>query len=353
MMPRLRWPLVVLLASIGLTGLAAVEARRVVHSQRAVAERALREYASVAAWTYAQRVIDTLDLIEREVIGAVNHGDQMHMGRSVPPARALAHYLPWNDRCMCHQPRVGPVPDAFFTFKIGEKQLDVGLNTHDDGTEGRDVDRTMPTPVPAPAARVSSAAEERWLVDSLTRRVRRLGSVDHGFTLVVGQVEGAPRIVIYTLMPTSRGDTMVYGARYSRRAVSGVLQGVLGGSGLLPATFTAGRRNRDILAVRVRDQAGNLLFESERGAASPLEAHVTLPARAGLLAVDAMIRPEVAGTLIVGGLPRSRLPFLFGLLGLAAALSIVAVIHLRRERELARLRAGPRERRSGATARSS
>src|SRR6185436_11160523 len=51
---RFRWPLFVLLASIGLTALAAVEAQRTVRSQSALSERALREYASFAVWSYAQ-----------------------------------------------------------------------------------------------------------------------------------------------------------------------------------------------------------------------------------------------------------------------------------------------------------
>ncbi|HEY9228051.1 MAG TPA: HAMP domain-containing sensor histidine kinase, partial [Gemmatimonadaceae bacterium] len=144
----------------------------------------------------------------------------------------------------------------------------------------------------------------------------------------------------YTLMPTSWGDTMVYGARYSRESFVRVLEGVLDGSGLLPATFTEGRRNRDILAVRVRDKLGGTLFESAPGLEASLTAHVELPARAGGLSVDAAIRPEVAGDLIIGGLPSSRLPFLLGLLGLAAALSIVAVAQLRRDGELAQLRSG-------------
>jgi signal transduction histidine kinase len=339
-MPRLRWPLVVLFASIGLTAIAAIEAQRAVRSHERVAERALREYASFAAWSYAQRLVDTLGLVQREALGAVNHGDNMHTSERVPSAAQLAHYLPMDDQCMCHRPRVGPVPEAFFAVKIGDKTLDAGLNTHDDAMEGWEVDRPMPVMMHGAAARSFTPSEARWIVDSLTRRVRGLGVVDHGYTLVVGEVDGAPHIVAYTLMPTSWGDTLVYGARYSRRALAGILEGVLDGQGLLPATFSAGRRNRDILAVRVRDHSGNVLFESAAAAASPLHASVTLPERAGLVSVDAVIRPELAGSLVIGGLPRSRLPFLFGLLGLAAALSIVAVMQLRREGELARLQSG-------------
>ena len=46
----------------------------------------------------------------------------------------------------------------------------------------------------------------------------------------------------------------------------------------------------------------------------------------------------MANTLVIGGLPKSRLPFLLGLLALAAALSFVAIGQIRREGELARLR---------------
>jgi len=347
---RLRWPLVVLLVSIGLTAIAAIEAQRTVRSQRRIVERALREYASFAAWSYAQHLVDTLALLEREAIGAVNHGDNMHTSHDIPTARSLAHYLPWDIKCLCHRARTGPSPEAFFGIKVGSKDFDIGVNTHPDAAEGWEVDRPMPvpismptpaslsTPVPQPIDRFYTSAERDWLLDSLTRRVRHLGQVDHGFTLVVAHVENVPRIFAYTLMPTSWGDTMIYGARYSAKAFTHILEGVLDGNGLLPATFTEGRRNRDILALRVRDRSGNMLFDSAPGIESPLDAHVDLPSRAGLLSVDAMIRPELAGTLIIGGLPASRLPFLFGLLGLAAALSIVAVMQLRREGELARLR---------------
>ncbi|MGH2899715.1 MAG: sensor histidine kinase, partial [Solirubrobacteraceae bacterium] len=288
----------------------------------------------------AQRLGDTLAMVQREALGAVNHGDNMHTSERVPVARELAHYLPWSDQCMCHRPRLGPNPEAFFALKIGQRALDAGVNSHPNPGEGWEVDRPMSMSMPMAADLYFSTAEKTWLLDTLTRRIRRLGEIDRGYTLVVGRVDNAPRIVAYTLMPTSWGDTMVYGARYSRESFVRVLEGVLDGTGLLPSTFTEGRRNRDVLAVRVRDRLGNTLFESAPQVIAPAGAHVELPARAGLLSVDAAIRPELAGALVIGGLPRSRLPFLLGLLGLAAALSIVAVTQLRREGELSQLRAG-------------
>jgi signal transduction histidine kinase len=189
------------------------------------------------------------------------------------------------------------------------------------------------------AERLYPTAEREWTLDSLTKRVRGLGEIDRGYTLVVGNGGKAPRAFVYTLMPTSWGDTMVYGARYSEKAFRGIMESVLDSPGLLPAAFSEGRRNRDILALRVRDNAGRTLFESSLNTGAKYAQTINLPPRAGQLAIDAVIRPELAGTLLVGGLPRSRLPFLLGLLGLAAAMSIVAVAQLRREGDLARLRA--------------
>ncbi|HEY4217256.1 MAG TPA: HAMP domain-containing sensor histidine kinase [Gemmatimonadaceae bacterium] len=359
-MPRLRWPLLVLLVSIGLTGVAATEAQRTARSQRAVADRALAEYASFAAWSFGQHLADTLAVIEREVVGAVNHGDNLHTNPDVPRASELSHYLPWSSECACMRPRTGVTPDAFFAIRLGHPGFDATMNEYPNPAAGwrskydmrmaGEMDMSMDVGMSAsrsgPAVETTSTpltysrAEQTWVVDSLTRRIRHLGEPDHGFTLVVGRTDKTPRFFAYTLMPTAWGDTMVYGARYAPESMTHIFDGVLDGPALLPATFTAGRRTRDIVAVRIRDRAGNSLFDSAPGVSSPLAASVTLPSRAGLLSVEAIIRPEIAGTLLIGGLPQSRLPFLFGLLGLAAALSIVAVMQLRREGELARLRAG-------------
>src|SRR6185503_20812752 len=112
-----------------------------------------------------------------------------------------------------HRPRLGPNPEAFFALKIGQNRLDAGVNTHPNPSEGWEVDRPMSMVMPIPAELQYSTAEREWLLDSLTRRIRRLGEIDHGYTLVVGRIRDESRIFAYTLMPTSWGDTMVYGAR--------------------------------------------------------------------------------------------------------------------------------------------
>ena len=67
-----------------------------------------------------------------------------------------------------------------------------------------------------------------------------------------------------------------------------------------------------------------------------LDASATLPASYGGLMIRMQIKPELAGRLIIGGLPRSRLPLLLALLALAAGLTGIAVMQLRREARFAR-----------------
>jgi signal transduction histidine kinase len=324
---------------MALTAAAAVDAHRAVQSQRTLTARAMREFASFAAWSYGQHLENRMQVMLGESLGAVNHGDNLHEQPPVPQAKNLAHYLPYDPHCECHRTRSGPRPAALFAFEIGQGKLDVAVNTHRDPMQGWEVDRPPMAVLPAGATPNYSPAERRWIVDTITRRTRAVTRPDRGFTVVLG---GAPaserRVIAYTLMPTSWGDTMVYGLEYARADFVGVLSDILDNPALLPTTFTARSRNRDVVIARVVDGFGEALFESAPGERSAYDARLELNPLHGDLALNVSVRPQQAGILVFGGLPRSRLPFLLGVLALAATLSVVAVIQLRRETELARMR---------------
>src|SRR6476469_3229654 len=108
----LRWTALLLLASIALTTVGVVEASRSVRTQRAVAEHALRDYAGFAAWSYQQHLRGVLALATEELLGAVNHGHELHQSPRIPPAAELAHYVRMSRDCDCHVPRFGPSPVA-------------------------------------------------------------------------------------------------------------------------------------------------------------------------------------------------------------------------------------------------
>lgn len=336
---RARWPLGLLLASIGVTAVAGLDALRVGRSNRAVAAQALGEYASFAAWSYAQHLEDALRNMAQEAVGAVNHGEALHMSPGVPTAGDLPHYLPWNERCYCHRPLYGPVPETFFGFEIGHDQLSNAVNTHPDPREGWEIDRPLTDPPPAGVFTAYSPGDRITLMETIRRQSREQPDHEHGYTYLVLPLSRGPRLVAYTLMPTIRGDTMIYGAQYTPGGVAKVLRWMMDDSELLPESFRAGRENRELIAVVVAGPDGQTFFASDSVAPSAPAATARLSPRYGSLAVHAAIRPEVAGSLLIGGLPQSRVPFLIGLLALAAALMAVAVSQLRREAELARVRA--------------
>lgn len=334
-----RWPLALLLASIGVTAVAGVGAVRVARSNRNVADRALREYASFAAWSYGQHLEDAMRTMAQEAIGAVNHGEALHTFPTVPTASDLARYLPWNDRCYCHRPLYGPVPETFFGFEIAHEVIESAVNTHSDPREGWELDQPVAGPPSPDRFTAYSRADRSTVLRTVRERARQQSSRAHVYTYLVLPLELGPRLLVYTLMPTSRGDTMIYGAQYTPAAAAQVMAWMMDDAELLPESFRAGRENRDLIAVTVTAPDGGTFFASDTTAPSAPSAMAKLSPRYGSLVVHAAIRPDQVGSLLVGGLPRSRLPFLLGLLLLAAALVVVAVAQLRREAELARLRA--------------
>ena len=334
---RLRWPLLVLMASIGLTAFAAFDAQRTIRGQNVVVSRAGKEFSSFAAWSFSEHLRQRLSLAAVEVVSAVNHGEGMHTNPRVPDAHELVHYLPTDISCDCHRTRLGPIPSSFFAFKLGSNDVGVAQNLYPSPEEGWRVDPlpghdmvTMPE---------RHSPEDRWIADTLTQRARNVKRDEYGYGIFLARHEGRTVPIAYTLMPTAWGDTMVYGVEYTPKAFNSILASVLEGKGLLPATFTKGARNRDVVAIRVSDPQGDVVYESVPGVNSPMFTHLDLPEEYGSLAMHVMIRPDQVSNLIIGGAPKSKLPFLLGLLALAAMMSVVAVVQIRRETEIAGMRA--------------
>jgi signal transduction histidine kinase len=333
---RLRWPLLVLLASIGLTAFAAFDAQRMLRSQSAVVERAIREFSSFAAWSYGEHLEQRLAVSAAEVLGAVNHGGDMHTNPGVPEAADLVHYLPDDRSCDCHRTRRGPNPAAFFGFKLGTTRVDVARNLFAYPSEGWRVD---PVPnQPLPPSTLYPEAERQWIADTLNVHARAVRRDGYGYGMILGRFDGKVRPITYTLMPTAWGDTIVYGVEYTPAAFNRMLSEVLDDSGLLPESFTKGTRNRNVVAVRVLDGASQTIYESMPGVRSRTATTLALSPAYGSISAHVMIRPDQASGLIIGGMPSSRLPMVGGLLLIATALTIIAFLQIRRETELARTR---------------
>jgi signal transduction histidine kinase len=105
---------------------------------------------------------------------------------------------------------------------------------------------------------------------------------------------------------------------------------------LLPPTL-AGPRN-ELLALVVRGRNGVPVYSSG-GAAGSIASDASLDDPFGDLRYEIALKPASEDRLVIGGLPSSRLPLLVGLLILTAGLLAVALQQIRREHDLARLRA--------------
>src|SRR5437660_4475473 len=143
--------------------------------------------------------------------------------------------------------------------------------------------------------------------------------------------------------------------RWPRRASPGVLRTALGIEvkpaalkplvvqatekfALLPRPLTGGVQYDSMGSIIITDRYGHEIYRSAVQYTAPFTARDTVGKDMGDLHAEATLRASVADQLIIGGLPKSRLPLILGLLALTAALIGTALFQLRRESQLMRLR---------------
>ena len=326
------WPLVLLLASVAVTAVAAFNAQRAIYSHQRTASRLLRDYASFTAWTSQRQVVDVLDGAVMASLQYIMHGREGHIFQRNGPrpnADDLWRYYNGNDRFMTRFCTPARCPESFppsvyFGFTLGADTLRVAPRA-----AAPEADAWL---------EVAPPADRRWLVDSLTTHIRRVHDANEHYEVLVSPRFGTGRMIAYALMPTEAGDTVVYGVEFGAPTSRHIFRDAFANEPLLPKALMLGKSNEDLLGVRVVGPGSLPLFESPRWPESPYIGSLQFPRQYGGLTVQAAIRPEYADQLVIGGLPRSRLPLLLGMLALSAAMAVIAVVLLRREEELARLR---------------
>jgi signal transduction histidine kinase len=297
-------------------------------SQQRGAERAAREFIRFAATNAVDESEATLALALRALFG-----DLTSSGRAAPRVESLAATAARIRSCRC-----APALPARYYFRLS---LDSG-QLRFVGADTAEPDRV-------------------WLRDSVAARARADRRGDDHLALVYHDGP-RPRIIamVRRIVPN---DTLIYGvvtdmaefgdAVFAPVARRRVRAGVVGG-----ATIDS------LMRVSVIAPDGRTVYGADPG---PLEQRVTMVPRAGhetylpgvapvdpvfLLADTVPLGPDYAGLsldvavtasdpspFVTGSVPRSRLVVLLGLLVLMAGLVAAAVFQLRREHELARLRA--------------
>ncbi len=311
-----RFLILLLGLTLALAGMLAVEALRATRSHRVTAERALRDYATVAAWEFLSAADEQLERGAALAFGPVAGSPAASPYDSLPSAAALS---PASDSLL---PCGSAGGSARFSFAL---DLRTGALTTHGAT-------------PSPALRL-------WLADTVAAEARdgevragRYGTVwGPGGGAAAGSVAVyAVKAVRYNVVAAHDAPLAAYGVVTCPAAFEPLYAGVLARHPLLPAQVAGGIPNSELVSLTVADPEGRVLFRS--GPPEARDAYAGDPAaHPGSVVVRASLPPRVAGRLVVAR-PGTRIPLLLGLLTLAAGLTAVAAHQLRREQELVRLR---------------
>jgi signal transduction histidine kinase len=288
-MRRLILFLVITLLAAGAIGW---EAARAAAAERKTAEGVLRDYAGFAAWQFSraasQQIAASIEsTLSRAACAAA--GGQMEAALRATP----------DETCQCG-PTMLPVRGYFQRDSAGTWTA---------------------------AGVVVPGALRAEIADAAGANLRTI------------EIDGRPSVVAWMQVHDQRTHGRVLRGYVADPAQLGrVLEAALARTPLLPQTLIDRARGAALLHVRVADPSNREWFASA-GRASVFSADAQLaPAGSGLKA-RVSLAPEAASQLIIGGMPRSRLAWLYGLLALASLSFVFAVRQIRREAELGRLRA--------------
>jgi signal transduction histidine kinase len=186
------------------------------------------------------------------------------------------------------------------------------------------------------AGNLSRVMSER-IVAFATAAARSAPSTEpHVFAL--DTIAGAPRVLgIYAQRDSTRPDTVVYGLVADIGALDTIVNRFLQRESLFPSAVVRPPYTSSHVLIAIRSRAGAAVWSN--GEISPASAGTdTLPAMAGRSIVQTQAGPAVARELLIGRPSPLYLPALAALLLLSAALAVVALVQLRRSRDVARLR---------------
>jgi signal transduction histidine kinase len=288
------------------------QATRAAASHRRTAEKTLRDYAAIAAWEYAREgriwlsfgMADAEDMISREI-----------PRRKGPlPGTDLLRQVLKQKECDCMS--AGFARTVFRIVAGAPPELEVDGEALSDAARAGILNLLVHDSVPPRGPR-------RWRM--LPPGVPSLNRPDDTILLwkAAGErPEDPPRAI--------------YGMVVEAAQIHRPLLGAAGDATLLPPSLTADPRS--LMIVSVLGPSGVTIYASDTAAGPVFAATDTLGWLYGNLSVRAALKAEAASTLLVGGLPASRLPQIGVLLGLTLVLGTGALLLLRREQQLARLR---------------
>jgi signal transduction histidine kinase len=306
-----------LAATVMFASLLAYEAHDAGRAERVTAERALRDYASLAAWELQSAARKRLDGALERALGPVTAGAAASPYEPAPPVQRLADAA--RSELTCTDGTRNAVRDYF--------RLDLR-------------DGMVATDPPAHA--------RPDLVESARRFVREVAKPEAPLGLVRPSAGDAQVVALGVRYAKLGAPVAVYGFTTCVAAIGpDLFRAVLREHSLLPAAAATGASNDVLFAVTIVDRRGETVMRTGATAAMSAPANGTTSAFSAETALDAWdgwrarvtLRPAAVQELLVRPPVRSRVPLLVGLMVMTVGLGAVAMLQIRREQELARLRA--------------
>jgi signal transduction histidine kinase len=310
-----RSPLIVvlLLASLIVVAILAVQAQYAVQSHRAMAESVLRGYAGLAGDEFTRRATTELGFYGYyQAITALREAESRTGAGPLPAPHDVAARA--NDETK----RALALARTFYRF---------------DPATGR-LETSGPPLTPAIVA---------WLRTDLAERGEKPLAEGRRYDARYAQLQGS--LHAFVTLPAAAepgGRKVALGFAVERDALAEVLRRALAKGPLLPISLGGNELGKDAISLVLADPFGEEILRAGPPFTPVLGAEKRLGSEYGGILDSFVLRTSIdqaaAPKLAIGGLPRSRLPVLIALMILTAGLTLTAGLQLRRERLLGRLR---------------
>jgi signal transduction histidine kinase len=325
---------VFLLATLALAVWLGYQALDAAASHRRTAEAVLRDYAGISATELARVARGDLDDVLDDAFEPVLRRERF--GGDPTPGQILREMddAARGQGCECPSLRA-----PLFAFRLTPRPGGTGAEL-----------------MVAPDT-VAGVTRSR-LIELVTSASTADGDRERLLTVPGGELMGGPVAIAWVLPdddpdggpnndggPDNDGDqdgddprNAVFGFVVSASALSELFQEWYDDQQLLPQPIAGDVPNDSLLYVTVEAPGGYQVYASPIAYPTELAASAPVSAELGSLVVHAAIRPDAASSLIIGGLPNSRLPLLVALLLLTLGVGGFTFIQLRREQGFQRLR---------------
>jgi signal transduction histidine kinase len=290
------WSIVMLGAALVTLSAITLQAHTANQRHRETALALLGDYADFALFNYKSRMETSL---RRVAMDAIN---PQHNRKLVPVYAEFGLGTPPEPRCECESLGL-PIHGYFIRGPDGNIRLSRGTKAD---------------------------------VQTLAAVLRGYKTSKNPVLLPVNQ--GESFIAVQPAFEIGRSDLLM-GALLDRSAVIKAVSSRDCTKDLLPPSLANGLPTDSLVEIAVYAAGSADPFYTSTPEPTWLAARTdTMSPQAGNLVLRASVKQQAAPLLIIGGLPKSRLPMLLVMLAISAGLGVLAVRQMRRERALVRMR---------------